>query len=720
MPARSVGLALVALGLAAVPAAADRASLYRGPAPRPGPSVLYARATTPPQLTNTAPWRARPILVSGAESYRSGEFVYQDFLFDDHGARGTGRDPRDPRAGGDLFAPPNGTYTYPTSSAYAGNAADLVEVRIRPTGKATLFRLTFNTMKDPSRMAATLALGTATAARPVPFGANATARARVFVTWHGDTISVVRVDGRFLPRRVSLDIHVDRRRHQVTLGVPHTVWNPGRTVARVSAGAGLWDRGAGRYLIPRAGAADATDPGGAAGIARPTAFFNLAFRRSEPLPKRDLSALSDPTWWRDRDQARALATGDLSAFHADVDFAKLARGARDDRGVPRTGPLNRILPSRFADGQGTDYATTCGLTARRCIGQLHGRLQPYSLYVPPRRPAGGRYALTLLLHSLTANYNEFSGSRNQRRFADRDGGSLVLTSEARGPDGFYVDRAAADTFEVWADVARRYRLRPAATTIAGYSMGGFGTFRLAEQFPDLFARAQPTAGFSTSGDLLASLRNVPVRMWNAVKDEIVPYAAVRGNAQRLDRLGYRYELDSFLPALVLPPTPAPNHLTLAVQDQFGPVARFLDSARVVRDPVRVTYAYHRRFDAARSGIRAGHAYWVSGVRLRRADRVGQVDVRSLGFGRGDPPVSALRRGSGRLGGGLLGTLTFAVEKRTWGAAPRRPKRNRLRIVARNVAAVTIDPRRGRVTCGARVSVRSDGPLKVRLAGCPAR
>ena len=60
----------------------------------------------------------------------SGEFLYQDWLFDDHGARGV-RDPGDPRFDNDTFSAPYGTYTYPTDKRYAGNAADLVELRIR-------------------------------------------------------------------------------------------------------------------------------------------------------------------------------------------------------------------------------------------------------------------------------------------------------------------------------------------------------------------------------------------------------------------------------------------------------------------------------------------------------------------------------------------------------------------------------------------------------------
>jgi hypothetical protein len=51
-------------------------------------------------------------------------------------------------------------------------------------------------------------------------------------------------------------------------------------------------------------------------------------------------------------------------------------------------------------------------------------------------------------------------------------------------------------------------------------MGGIGTFELGSQFPDLFARAQTTARFETNNDVLASVRNLPVRMWNASPDEL--------------------------------------------------------------------------------------------------------------------------------------------------------------------------------------------------------
>src|SRR5688572_8817095 len=112
---------------------------------RPGPDVLYAPPPRAPQLENVKPWRAEPILVSGATAYRDGEFLYQDFLYDDRGARGV----PDPGAQGFdgkfLFSSKRGEFTYPTDPAYARNAADLVELRTKPLADATAFRVTLNT-----------------------------------------------------------------------------------------------------------------------------------------------------------------------------------------------------------------------------------------------------------------------------------------------------------------------------------------------------------------------------------------------------------------------------------------------------------------------------------------------------------------------------------------------------------------------------------------------
>ena len=109
------GAALVLFLIGPAGAGADAGSLYQGPGPRPGPDILYEPLADAPQLQNAGVWSAPPILVSGASAYRDGEFLYQDFLYDDSGAIGSPVQ-NDPRFSGNAFSRPTGTYTYPTNA----------------------------------------------------------------------------------------------------------------------------------------------------------------------------------------------------------------------------------------------------------------------------------------------------------------------------------------------------------------------------------------------------------------------------------------------------------------------------------------------------------------------------------------------------------------------------------------------------------------------------
>jgi hypothetical protein len=723
--------------------------LYSGPGHRPGPDILYAPPAVAPQLQNTGVWHAPPILVSGATAYRNGEFLYQDWIYDDHGAKAIA-DPNDPASGGNLFSKPNGTYTYPSGPGYDNNAADVVEFRAKPLAGATAFRVTLNTLANPSLIAFSIAIGgTPGQVHPIPDGANVSAPASLFLTVHPSGSSLVAdlvnastgapVGGG------APTVHVDMARRQVEVDVPHGAWNPGTQTVRLAMGVGLWNASTHSYLIPGL-TRSATTPGGGLGILpggciiicprQSAAFFNVAFRMHEPLepvvPPEVVA--TNPAWWRDVAQGAALANNDISPLFVNVDFGKLHRRVTDNSGVPTSGPLNRILASHFNLGQGADYSNECGLNGatnpNSCTPEYLGQLQPYAIYVPAGRPAKGGYGMTLLLHSLSANYNQYSGTHNQSQFANRAHPSIVITPESRGPDQFYANYGGAEVFEVWAELARLYHLNPAYSEITGYSMGGFGTFRLGSQFPDLFARAQPTVAQENNPDVLASLRNIPVLMWNGSVDELVNPLFYSQTAAKLQALGYRYELDVFqtCPAVPMPQNCSPlfpGHLTLAVNDQYAPAAAFLDTALVNFNPAHVTYAEDAARNSAKARLNGDHAYWLSGITLRSSshtssngDPIGQIDAFSHGFAVGQPRASGQRGGPGTLAGGNLGRLIFARQFQTWGPTPKAGRADVIDITATNIATATIDARRANVDCHVKLHIHSDGPIHVRVVDCP--
>jgi hypothetical protein len=684
---------------------------------RPGPDILYARPARAPQLENTGIWHAPPILVSGTDAYRNGEWLYQDYLYDDHGATGT-KDPNDPYGpSAHLFSPAAGTFTYPTDKTYANNAADLVEFRVKPLTAATAFRVTLNTLIDPAKSAFTIALGDGSSTA-WPFGAGISSPAAHFLTWHGDSATFTDASGKTLAPAPT--VRVDTVRRQIQLLVPHATWNPGAAKVRMTIGVGLWDAGAGQYLAPAPGAASATTPGG--GTPNGVAIVNVGPRLHEPVPVIAGATIADTAaggqvlamFWRERQQSEQLTLGDVSPFAAEVDFGKLARKVTDNSDVPTSGPIDRIFASHYSYGQGVNPANICyaiggANLGAKCIGAFVGQLQPYALYVPKKPVPSRGFGLTLLLHSLSANYNQYLASHNQSQLGDRGPGSIVLTPAGRGPDGFDAGVAEADTFEAWNDAARHYKLDPDWTDVSGYSMGGFSTYRLLARYPDLFARGFSVVGAPGSvNDQLASLRNTPLLLWNATADELVNLQTSEDAVDADNAAGVHFEEHLFTTA---------DHLTLAANDEYAPGAAFLGTDPVDRDPAHVTYVVDPTEDNASVEVIADHAYWLSEI-APRGNGDATIDVRSEAFGAPDPVQGPLTRGAGALTGGEIPALAYVSQFSTWTpVTTASAHHNVLDITATNVARVVIDVTRAHVNCAATLNVRTDGPLDIVLTGC---
>ncbi|HEY3609394.1 MAG TPA: hypothetical protein VGL06_17975 [Pseudonocardiaceae bacterium] len=698
--------AAVATGLAAM-AGPAQATTFPAIRVAPGPAILHTPPPRAPQLENApgSPWHAAPILVSGTSAYRQGEFLYQDYLFDDRGA--------------------GSTYTYPTDPRYAGDAADLVEFRLKPTRSGLLIRLTYNAMIDPALVASTIALGDSPTPRPLPFDAGAQEPAQVFVTVHGSTVAVTDAATGAPVTARDARASVDLTRRQVTVSVPARVFaTRGLSTLRVASASGLWDAANNRYLQPVSGAATMTQPGN--GGSTGSALFNAAFRFTEPV-----AGVVGFEIWRDSRQAAALKTGDLSTFHADVNLDKLRRGVNDDMpdqptGVPTHGMTNRIYASHFEDQQGRGPQAPLQYCHEPCTNNIHSvpdytsQLQPYSVYVPDRPAPATGYGMTLNLHFCGGNYN--NGPPDAAALADRGTGSLVLTPEGRGRCMWYWSEGGADAFEAWADAGRHFQLDPTYNAVSGWSLGGYGTYKFVAEFPDLFAKALPDIGCvsaetgwpgeptpSISGqdaeilNLVPSYRNVPFLMANANKDTLCVTSSQLEVRDRFQALGYRYDWREYAG------THGPYYPTAAES------ALFLGDARVNPNPPHVSYVLDGGMQEPTWGLTANHAYWLSGIQIRDPsvhNDLGTVDAFSHGFGLADPVVNSEQSTSG-----TSGPFVFTGQVRTWQPPQPVTPTNELDLTLTNVAAVTIDARRGHLKCDAALHITSDGPVTVRLAGC---
>jgi len=343
--------------------------------------------------------------------------------------------------------------------------------------------------------------------------------------------------------------------------------------------------------------------------------------------------------------------------------------------------------------------------------------------------------LTFALHALGSSYTQFGifAPNLMRQFGDQRR-NLVVTPLGRGGTGWYMDEGEADFFEVWADVARRFRLDSERVALTGYSMGGYGTYRLGTKYPDLFGRAftasaqparggwvppappfDPSTGRATADTnthpLLENARWVPYLDWMQAADVVVPYVAARAQQERFDKIGLRSELWTF--------APGEHFTTFFLLDEWRAARDHLGEARVKRDPSRVNYAFLPDDDRPALGLRHDHAYWVSDLRAR--DLSGdpetdparaEIDARSMAFGKGDPE---LQRITSARGDEVPGEVT-SVEGTDWRRIPSTKPKNRLKLDLDNVRRATIDGERARLDGDEplRVRIQSDGDGQMRL------
>ena len=442
----------------------------------------------------------------------------------------------------------------------------------------------------------------------------------------------------------------------------------------------------------------------------------------------------------DVSQNQALAAGDLSSLFATIDFTKLEGGVDDDLvdqrgGVPSSGPMNRILVSHSEPAQGRGNSAGGDITGGfrcdppECTPQFSGRLQPYSVYVPDVAAPPGGYGLVVNLHGANSNHNHFEGGppdpplQTWQMLAETGRPSIMAMPNARGTTYFYFGLAAADVFEMWAHVAANYDLDPGYVVQTGSSMGGFGTYKLGTQFPDLYSAVFPNVGINTAaasappvgslagegGDawrMFASLRHVPVLATNGTNDPVVSLQNTSHSMRTLDELGYRYDFWWFAE----PASGGHAEYRNYAKDAFGE----LTERPIDRDPRRVTYVLNAAMHEPHYGITADHAYWLSELELAdEAALFGTIDVVSRAFPAGDPEAQPQETSSGT---SSHGSLPFERALRRWGDAPEGQAEDVLDITATNVRSVTVDAGRAGVSCDPTINVTSDVPLEVRLVG----
>lgn len=613
--------------------------------------------------------------IGGMVELCDGVLVYRDYVYDDHGANDPTREATAEESG--ELSGTAGEDRYPEG---AEATADLVDLTLQVVGDELVATFELNALYEPDQTVAALVIDTDD--DPGTGGG----------TW---------ADG------------------DHDLGITSTGWD---VIAFFDEGDPQTNLLTGSVPLPegdtwRVQAATAQADG---------TVMNVAFRGTDETTGSGEPG-GDGTWFEGR-QAAALEDGDVSEFGHTVEVADMTGGVTRPAELEpgyheRVYTSDHTVTADHGTGEGMGYEPVWGRdgdSGEVCEQAFHywGRYQPYGIYVP--EPGGDPYGMQLALHGCNANHSSLVGQPGMRSAFGDGLGRIVVVPLGRGPVGYYSDISERDVLDVMADVIDTYDVDTDRIFAGGYSMGGYGAYRLAQLYPHRFAGMVNWVGFTGDGnnnptgqrptdydsgavgnviELVRNLEHIPSALLYAGADELVHTHTHTAMAQRFQEEGGAYEY--FL-------HPYAEHLTFALVDSWEKEAAWTEGLTLEERPLHVDFRTAEWLGNPDLGIAHDRAYWLSAIRGRED---AYIDLDVTGRCAGEVPVMEEGNDAG------VGPAAFA-----WTSQYRRitgtehaAGSDTLEMDLSNVASVTLDAEGACLDGAVPYHVVTDGPTTIELS-----
>lgn len=187
--------------------------------------------------------------------------------------------------------------------------------------------------------------------------------------------------------------------------------------------------------------------------------------------------------------------------------------------------------------------------------EIDDTLQPYSVFVPENYDDKTPLPLFVTLHgsgvdeqgyiffmARTVNFLSFK-TKLKRNF-------IVLAPKARGLSDWYLGDSGKDVIECINHLKKLYKIDEKNIILDGFSMGGYGAWRLGLLYPELFKALIIRSGAVSPPvylkgekiiDLLDKGKKLKIFIVHGDKDNAVPVENARQAVQRLKELGIKHE-----------------------------------------------------------------------------------------------------------------------------------------------------------------------------------
>jgi pimeloyl-ACP methyl ester carboxylesterase len=187
---------------------------------------------------------------------------------------------------------------------------------------------------------------------------------------------------------------------------------------------------------------------------------------------------------------------------------------------------NQILDQ--LDSGHDPFAGKRGDTHKAYRSAVDQTLQPYRLLIPKSYDGTKPMPLLVALHGMGGDENSMFDAYKEgllKREAERDS-FLVVCPKGRDSASMYRGSAEQDVLDVISEVERDYKVDLNRVYLMGHSMGGYGTWSIAMDHPDMFAALGPISGGGNPAGMV-KLRSIPEYVVHGDNDKTVPVTQSR-------------------------------------------------------------------------------------------------------------------------------------------------------------------------------------------------
>lgn len=207
----------------------------------------------------------------------------------------------------------------------------------------------------------------------------------------------------------------------------------------------------------------------------------------------------------------------------------------------KQGVINKIVKNAQNGKDAFDGFT--GFFERPYYSDYDGSLDSYLIYLPKDYDASKKYPMVVLLHGGGGNYYNDSGTTEDDAFMKKCEEKDVILVCPNGRhklpkiNALYQNEGMEDVLQVMEDVEGYYSVDKSRVYLTGLSMGGFGTWYIGSQHPELFAAIAPLSSYLSDAVITENLVDLPVFAIHGDLDTTCPIEAARSMVQTLKDMG---------------------------------------------------------------------------------------------------------------------------------------------------------------------------------------